>query len=326
MITGANGFLGKATMPAFLDAGIAVRAGVRDRTRASRDKWPAPAIAGLIETVEYGEIGPSTDWSNALQDVDCIVHLAARAHIMHERAFDPLAEFRRINVAGSLNLARQAIARGVKRLVFISSIKVNGERTTLGRPFTPDDPPAPTDPYGVSKLEAERGLRELERHGDLDVVVVRPVLVYGPGVKGNFRKLMRVLSKGIPLPFGGLNNRRSLVGVGNLADLLVKCARLEAAAHATFLVSDGEDLSTTELLRRLGALLGHPATLLSVPPSVLEWTAWLLRQSDLGQRLYGTLQVDSSKTCELLGWAPPFSVDQELRRTATSFLADGGGR
>lgn len=259
MITGANGFVGRAALPAFLDAGIAVRAGVRDWTCASRDNWPAPAVAGLFETVEYGEIGPTTDWSAALQGVNCVIHLAARAHIMHEGTPDPLAEFRRINVAGSLNLARQAIACGVKRLIFTSSIKVNGERTALGQPFTPDDQPAPTDPYGVSKLEAERGLRELERQSDLDVVIVRPVLVYGPGVKGNFRKMMQVLSKGVPLPLGGLNNRRSLIGVGNLADLLVKCARLDAAAHATFLVSDGEDLSTTELVRRLGALLDHPA-------------------------------------------------------------------
>ena len=245
---------------------------------------------------------------------------------MHDTAADPLAEFRRVNVAGSLNLAHQAIACGVRRLVFASSIKVNGERTALGRPFTPDDQPVPSDPYGVSKLEAERGLRELERHSGLDVVIVRPVLVYGPGVKGNFRKMMQVLSSGVPLPLGALNNRRSLIGVGNLADLLVQCARLDTAAHSTFLVSDGEDLSTTELLRRLGALLGHPARLISVAPSVLERIAWLLHQSDLGQRLYGTLQVDSSKTQAVLGWTPPFSVDQELRKTVASFLADGGGR
>jgi nucleoside-diphosphate-sugar epimerase len=203
---------------------------------------------------------------------------------------------------------------------------VNGERTQPGRPFTPDDQPRPGDPYGVSKHEAEQGLRELDRHGDLEAVIVRPVLVYGPGVKGNFHRMMRVLRRGVPLPLGAIDNRRSLLGLGNLADLLVQCARLEAAAHETFLASDGEDLSTSELLRRLGALLGRPAKLVNVPVSVLEAIARLLRKDDLAQRICGTLQVDSSKARAVLGWTPPFSVDQELRRTVDSFLEDGAIR
>jgi UDP-4-keto-D-QuiNAc 4-reductase len=323
LITGANGFVGGATVTAFLDAGIAVRAGVRNVTREWLDRWPKPAVARLLEPIEHGDIGAATDWSNALKDVDCVVHLAARVHVMHDKAAEPLAEFRRINVEGTLSLARQATACGVRRFVFVSSIKVNGERTQPGRPFTPDDRAGPCDPYGVSKHEAEQGLRELERRADLEAVIVRPVLVYGPGVRANFRMMMRVLSLGVPLPLGGLDNRRSLLGVGNLADLLLQCARAEAAAHQTFLASDGEDLSTRELLRRLGALLGHPARLVNVPASMLEGIAWLLRRGDLAQRICGTLQVDSSKARALLGWVPPFSVDQELRRTVESFLGDG---
>lgn len=322
LITGANGFVGRATVAAFLNAGVAVRAGVRKWTRESVDSWSKPAVAQLLEPFEHGDIGATTDWSSALKDVDSVVHLAARVHVMNDKAAEPLAEFRRVNVAGTMNLARQASACRAKRFVFVSSVKVNGERTQPGRPFTSDDEPRPADAYGVSKHEAEQELRKLERHSDLDVVIVRPVLVYGPGVKANFQKMMRVLSSGVPLPLGGLNNRRSLLGLGNLADLLVQCARLEAAAHETFLASDGEDLSTSDLLRRLGALLGRPAKLMNVPASVLEGIAWLLGKGNLAQRICGTLQVDSSKARAVLGWTPPFSVDQELRRAVESFVED----
>jgi UDP-4-keto-D-QuiNAc 4-reductase len=326
LITGASGFVGRAAVAAFLGAGMAVRAGVRRLTQASLDRWSNLAVAPLLEPIEHGDIGATTDWSNALKDVDCVVHLAARVHVMHDKAAEPLAEFRRTNVTGTLNLARQASACGVNRFVFVSSVKVNGERTQPGRPFTPDDQPRPGDPYGVSKHEAEQGLLELDRHGDLETVIVRPVLVYGPGVKANFRTMMRVLRWGVPLPLGALDNRRSLLGLGNLADLLVQCARLEAAAHETFLASDGEDLSTAQLLRRLGALLGRPAKLVNVPASVLEAIARLVRKGDLAQRICGTLQVDSSKARAVLGWTPPFSVDHELRRTVESFLEDGAIR
>jgi nucleoside-diphosphate-sugar epimerase len=325
LITGSNGFVGRATVTAFLRAGFVVRAGVRSMTCAYGGAWSEPGIARLLETAAHGDIGPTTDWSSVLQGVDSVVHLAARVHVMRDRATDPLSEFRRTNVAGTLNLANQAVACGIKRFVFVSSIKVNGECTVPGHPFTPDDQPEPTDPYGISKLEAEVGLRELERHTNLDAVIVRPVLVYGPGVKANFRTMMRALAAGIPLPFGGLGNRRSFVGLRNLADFLVTAVRLEAAAHQTFLVSDGEDLSTTELLRRLAALLGRPARLANVPALLLERIAWFLRQEDLARRICGTLQVDSSKTVTRLGWVPPFRVDDELQSTVESFLAGARG-
>lgn len=321
LITGSNGFIGRATTTAFLHAGIAVCAGVRKKTCAPGGARPEPADEGCLDTVEYGDIGPTTEWTSALEGIDCVVHLAARVHVMHDTATDPLAEFRRTNVAGTLSLARQAVSCGVKRFVFVSSIKVNGEATLPGHPFTPDDRPGPTDPYGISKLEAELGLRELEGRSGLDVVIVRPVLVYGPGVKANFRTMMRVLGAGIPLPFGGLENRRSLIGLRNLADFLVTCARHEAAAHQTFLVSDGEDLTTSELLRRLAALLGRPARLVNVPASLLKRIARLLRQGDIAQRICGTLQIDSSKTGTQLAWAPPFRVNDELQKTVDAFVA-----
>jgi nucleoside-diphosphate-sugar epimerase len=274
----------------------------------------------VLEIAEYGDIGPDNEWASALKNVDCVIHLAARVHVMRDKASDPLTEFRVINVEGTLNLARQAAASGIKRFIFISSVKVNGERTPLGRPFTTEDLPAPIDPYGVSKLEAEQELRELERLSGLDVVIVRPVLVYGPGVRANFRALMRALKAGIPLPLGVVDNRRSFIGVGNLSNFLVTCAQLDAAAHRTFLVSDGEDLSTSDLLRRLGRLLGRPARLLNVRISILQRLAQLFHKDDLAQRVFGTLQVDASEARTALGWEPPFSVDEELQRTVESFL------
>jgi nucleoside-diphosphate-sugar epimerase len=326
LVTGSNGFVGRATVSACLHAGFAVRAGVRRRTGANAANFSEQALRLPADVVEYGALASNTDWSSALDNVDCVIHLAARAHVMSDRASDPLAEFRQTNVEGTLSLARAAAARGINKFIYVSSIKVNGERTSLGHPFTAEDEPLPADPYGISKFEAEQGLRELEQHSELDVVIVRPVLVYGPGVKANFRTIMRVLNTGVPLPLGGLSNRRSLVGLGNLANFLVTCAQLEAAAHKTFLVSDGEDLSTSELLRRLALLLDRPVRLFNFPTSALERVAMLLGKGNVAQRLLGTLQVDSSATRAALGWVPPFSVDEELQRTVESYLKEGGSR
>jgi len=241
---------------------------------------------------------------------------------MHETANDPLAEFRKVNVDGTLNLARQAAAAGVRRFIFISSIKVNGEGSALGAPYLADAKPAPADPYGISKMEAEQGLRALAAETGMEVVIIRPVLVYGPGVKANFRSMMSWLNKGVPLPLGAIHNQRSLVALDNLVDLIVTCIDHPAAANQTFLVSDGEDLSTTELLRRMGAALGKPARLLPVPAFMLQAGAALLGKRDMAQRLCGSLQVDISKTRELLNWTPPVSVDQALAKTAAHFLHD----
>ncbi len=236
---------------------------------------------------------------------------------MDDTSADPLAAFRQTNTAGTLHLARQAAAAGVRRFVFVSSVKVNGEGTAEGSPFTAADAPAPQDPYGISKMEAEQGLRQIAVDTGMEVVIVRPPLVYGPGVKANFATLMRWLQRGIPLPLGAVtDNRRSLVALDNLVDLLITCIHHPAAANQTFLVSDGEDLSTTALLRRMGQALGKPALLLPVPPALLALGAKVLGKGDVAQRLLGSLQVDITHTRETLGWTPPIGVDEGLRRAA----------
>lgn len=273
------------------------------------------------ETVSIGELGPETAWGEVTTGQEVVVHTAARVHVMQDFAVDPLAEFRRVNVEGTVNLARQSAASGVKRFIFISSIKVNGEGTRYGEPFTAEDLPQPVDSYGISKHEAEEQLRRLAAETGMEVVIIRPPLVYGPGVKANFLSMMRWLYKGIPLPLGAINNRRSLVALDNLVDLIVTCIDHPAAANQTFLAGDGEDLSTTELLRRMGAALGRPARLIPVPPALLSAGATMLGKRAVSQRLLGSLQVDISKTRALLGWTPPVSVDEALRKTAAHFLA-----
>lgn len=309
LVTGGTGFVGDAVVSQALhDSTWRVRASVRSH---------AAGHAG-VEQVLVGDLSAQTDWRHAVTGVDTIVHTAARAHIMRDIKADPLAEYRRVNVDGTLNLARQAVDAGVRRFIFLSSIKVNGERTH-SRPYTADDAPAPLDPYGISKLEAEEGLRRMAQESRMEVVIIRPVLVYGPGVKANFHTMMRWLNRGVPLPLGAINNKRSLVAIENLVSLLLTCAHHTAAANQTFLVSDGEDLSTPALLRRLAAALGRPAKLFPVPTALLHASARALGQTDVAQRLGESLQVDISKTRELLGWAPPVSVDAALRRTALHF-------
>lgn len=241
---------------------------------------------------------------------------------MRERAADPLAEFRAVNVGGTLALARQAAAAGVRRFVFVSSIKVNGEATTPGKAFSPEDTPLPADPYGISKLEAEQGLRQLASVTPMELTIVRPPLVYGPGVKANFEAMMRWLKRGVPLPLGAIDNRRTMIALDNLVDLLVACIEHPSARDQIFLAGDGEDLSTTDLLRRLAAALGVPARLFPVPGWILEAAANLVGKPSVAKRLCGNLQVDISETRRLLGWAPPISVDEGLRRTAAHFLAE----
>ena len=233
-----------------------------------------------------------------------------------------LAAFRSVNVEGTDNLARQAAATGVRRFVFLSSVKVNGEFTQKGRPFTADDAPAPEDPYGVSKYEAEKLLRQIATETGMEVVIIRPPLVYGPGVKANFESMMRWLARCVPLPLAAVTqNRRSFVAIDNLVDLIMTCLSHPAAANQTFLVSDGEDLSTSDLLRRMGAALGHPARLFYVSPSMLKLGAQVVNKSGIYQRLCGSLQLDIAKTRQLLGWTPPVSVDEGLRRAAEGFRA-----
>lgn len=315
LVTGASGFVGQG-LCAHLDQSLC-------RVRqAHRQPWTASRRAPLTEWAHVGDIGPDTDWRQALNCIDSVVHLAARVHVTRDRSSAPLAEYRRVNVLGTSNLARQSAAAGVKRFVYLSSVKVNGESTQPARPFTALDVPAPEDPYGVSKLEAEQALRQIASQTGMEVVIIRPPLVYGPGVKANFESMMRWLARDVPLPLGAVvNNRRSFVAMDNLVDLIVTCLHHSAAANQTFLVSDGEDLSTADLLRRMGHAMGKPARLFHVPTSLLELGAALLNQGSTCQRLCGSLQVDIDRTRHLLSWTPPLSVDEGLRRTAEGFRA-----
>lgn len=309
LVTGATGFVGSRLL---------------QRLRAEDGYQVVGAVRRLPDVMGSdffvcGDIGPDTAWSSGLNGIDVVVHCAARVHVMHERSADPLVEFRRVNVGGALNLAQQAVASGVRRFVFISSVKVNGESTMAGRPFMADDIAHPSDPYGISKYEAEQGLLALGHKSGMEIVIVRPVLVYGPGVKANFLRMMKWVHRGIPLPLGAIHNRRSLVALDNLVDLLVICMMHPAAAGQTFLASDEEDLSTSELLRRLAVALGRQPRLLHVPASLLVLASTFLGRSELSQRLCGSLQVDKEKVKRVLGWTPPLSVREGLQLTADYF-------
>jgi nucleoside-diphosphate-sugar epimerase len=249
-----------------------------------------------------------------------VIHCAARVHRLHDRSADPLAESRWLNTEGTLNLARQAATYGVRRLVFVSSVKVNGENTKVGTPFRSDDAVAPADAYAISKYEAEIGLFSLARKSEIEIVVVRPPTVYGAGVKANFDTMMRWLVRGIPLPLGSIGNRRSLIGVNNLVDLLILCARSSAAPGGIFLASDGEVMSTSSLLRRTAVALGVPSRLIPVPVSVLKMLARVARRPDYSTRVLESLEVDMSATTARLGWIPRISVDEELAVMAADFL------
>lgn len=304
LVTGATGFVGQAAVKNLCANGYKVVAAVRD----SAQQLVVPTVK-----IAVGDIDSHTNWSSALAGCTVVLHLAARAHVMHERASDPFAVYRRINTEGTLNLAHQAAKLGVKRFVMMSSIKVNGEETLRGRAFTSAETLQPRDPYGVSKYDAEMGLHQIANESGMEVVIIRPPLVYGPGVKGNFATLMHLIDCGIPLPLGAVTqNRRSFVALDNLVDLILACVSNSAAANQTFLVSDGEDLSTTDLLCRLGAAMGKPVRLLSVSPTLLEAAAKFLGKSDMSQRLMGNLQVDISHTSQILGWKPLITVNEGL--------------
>lgn len=313
LVTGATGFVGKAVVQRLLAEDESRRVSVAVRRHVQQ--WPVRVVPRVT-----GDLEPATDWSVALGGILAVVHCAARVHVMADTAANPLDEFRRVNVRGTLNLARQAASAGVRRFVFVSTIKVNGESTQTGMPFTPDDKPAPQDPYSISKCEAEIGLRQLAEKSGMEVVIIRPPLVYGPGVKANFLSMMRWLARGVPLPLGAIHNQRSFVALDNLVGLVVTCIEHPAAANQTFLVSDGYDLSTTELLARLGHALDKPAHLVPVPMKWIQFWAGLLGKKAVVERLCSSLQVDSSKARDLLGWVPPLSVDEALAKTARHYL------
>lgn len=306
MITGATGFVGKHLVQMLhKKKHYSIRVAVRPPITALFDsKIPIHLIS---------DISGNTDWSEALEGCNVVIHTAARVHVMKESVSDPLQAFRRVNVEGTLNLAKQAVRQGVKRFIFISTIKVNGELTPKDLPFKSDDFPKPEDPYAVSKYEAEQGLLKIAKETALEVVIIRPPLVYGAGVKGNFQRMVKLLSMGIPLPLGRLNNKRSFISVYNLASLIELCVDHPDAVNQIFLASDGRDLSTTELLSKLSQVMGKKNWLIPVPYRLLELSATLCGKHEIFQRLGGSLQVDFRKTVDLLGWRPEFGLDESLK-------------
>ena len=304
LVTGANGFIGKKLIQTLSAYGHIVR-------RCSRNLSEDSDVA-------VGEIGPDTDWSTAVEGISTVIHLAGRAHILDDILKDPLKEFRKVNVEGTLMLARHSASAGVKRLVYISSIGVNGIQSS--RPFLASDIPNPSGPYAISKYEAEQGLCQIAESTDMEVVIIRPPLVYGYDAPGNFGYLMRVINRGIPLPLGTIYNKRSFIALDNLVDFIITCARHPAAANEIFTISDDEDLSTTELLIRIASALNKRTWLFPVNQKLLEFGLQFIGKKKLAQSLLGSLEVDISKAKKILNWTPPVSVDEGLRKTAQHFL------
>ena len=309
LVTGANGFIGSNLCKVLKSKKINVISVIRNT-----DLYIKRADCVLVD-----DINSSTDWSSALINIDVVFHTAARVHVMHDTASDPLLEFRCVNTAGTEHLARSAAANGVKRLVYVSSIKVNGEETFCGRSYSEQDIPAPLDPYGVSKWEAEQALHRVAKETGLEVVIVRPPLVYGAGVKGNFLRMIRVIERGIPLPFDSVHNQRDLVYLGNLVDALITCATHPAAAGQTYLVCDGESVSTPELIRNIAQALGKRIFLLPFPIFMMKFLARIVGKTAAVDRLTQSLVIDSSKIRQELDWTPPFTMTQGLKTTAEWF-------
>lgn len=304
-LTGATGFVGSQILKVLVEERFEVTCAIR------RIVAMTPSVKTVI-----GSVDAESDWSEALREAGVVIHAAARAHILKDGSSDPLDEFRKVNVAGTLNLATQAAQAGAKRFIFISSIGVNGNINTY--PFTEENEPNPAEPYAQSKWEAELGLWEIQRETGMELVIIRPPIVYGPNAPGNFGSLVRWVEKGVPLPLGAIHNKRSLVALDNLTDLIIKCIDHPAAANQVFLAGDGEDVSTTELLQGVGHAMGKPARLIPVPAEVLMFGASLLGKRAVAQRLLGSLQVDISKACNLLGWEPPLSLEEGLQRCFVS--------
>ena len=310
LVTGASGFIGRAVCQQMPSEGFEIIPFVRS---------PGKVSSGS-KSIIVQDIGPDTRWRDCLDGADLVIHTAARVHATKDIGTELLDAYRHTNVAGTLNLARQAAEAGVKRFIFLSSIKVNGDYTAPGRPFRADDQPNPADAYARSKYEAEVGLQQLALDGGMEVVIIRPPLVYGAGVKANFLAMMRWVHKGLPVPFRELENRRSLVALGNLVDLIRTCCICPAAGNRVFLVSDGEDVSTTELLRRIGAAVQRPARFLPLPPALVRAVGAITGKQGEVDRLLASLQVDMHETRRLLGWSPVVSMEAALRETACHYL------
>lgn len=306
LVTGSNGFVGRALCGRLAEDAHAVVPAVR-------------GACGLVGEVIVGDIDGEPAWRSALGNCDAVVHLAARVHVMHDTAINPLTVYRATNTDATLNLARQAAKVGAKRFVYLSSIKVNGEATEPDRPFHADDPPVPEDAYAISKYEAEQGLMVIAKETGMEVVIIRSPLVYGPGVKGNFASLVKWVRKGLPLPFGALKNKRSLVALDNLVSFIALCADREkspTAANKVFLISDGEDVSTTELLHIVAMAYGKKVFFIPVPQGWLNIVAKMLGKTEVASRLLGSLVVDNSPARDVLGWHPVVTMEEQLRKMA----------
>ena len=314
LITGATGFVGKALCERLIRDKYQVVAAIRKSSNLN-------ALSIEICNISVDDISVNTDWKVGLKDVKSVVHLAARVHVMNDTVSDPLYEFRKTNFEGTMQLAKGCVKAGVKRFVYLSTIKVHGEESFHGQPFTENDTTTQIkDPYGISKQETESALLDLSKKSGMEVVIIRPPLVYGPGVKANFFNMMKWLYRGVPLPFGSIKNKRSLIGLDNLVDLIVTCMEHPSAANQIFLASDGEDLSTTELLKRVSAAMNKSSRLLPVPQKLIEFSLKFIGKDDLSRRLCGSLQVDISKARKLLNWSPSTSVDHGIEMTVQHFL------
>jgi len=308
MVTGASGFLGQKLCPILEDAGFEIVPVFR-----ARQLEPGK---GIPNAIFVKSIDATTDWTNKLIDVEVVIHLAARAHVMHDHETDVLSNYRKINVEGTRNLAKQAAESGVKRLVYLSSIKVNGEETN-DQPFSADQAPNPEDSYAISKMEAEAALRKIQKTTNMEVVIIRPPLVYGPGVKGNLLALVNMIKKGVPLPLGTVDNRRDLVSIYNLCDLIRVCILHPAAPGDTLLVSDNESISTTEMIRYIAKGLNRNARCFPVPIWALKYLAGLFGKKAKVEKLTGNLQIDMSPTQQVLDWNPPLTVAESFRKMFT---------
>lgn len=309
LVTGSNGFVGRALCSALRSGGATVRAAVRKGASTGE--------------VNVGDLNGTTDWRAALEGCEVVFHLAARVHVMADKEGDPLRAYREVNLDGTLRLAKQAVDAGVRRFVFVSSVKVNGESTTT-QPFTASDLPMPCDPYGQSKMEAEQALQQLSRDTGLEVVIVRPPLVYGPGVKANFLNLIKLVQKGVPLPFGRIHNSRSMVALDNLVDLLIVCSRHPNAPGNIFMVSDGADMGVKELVTRIARAMDKRPLLVPVPVGLMSGTAKLLGKQSVVDRLLGSLQVDIANTQATLEWQPAVAPQAAIDETVEHFLLVNG--
>lgn len=313
LVTGANGFVGSRLMAVDLphNASIRLRGALRSGKTSSNK---------LVNTVCIDAIGPTTSWTEALMGMNVVVHLAARVHILDEGSADAISEYRFVNVQGTLNLARQAAAAGVRRFIFLSSIKVNGEATFAGQAFSEDSLPNPSDPYGISKHEAEEGLKALCEQTGMEYVIIRPPLIYGPGVKANYQNLIQLVKRGIPIPLGSVSNKRSMLALDNLINFIILVADDPRAANQTFLLSDGQDLSSAELVMKIARALRLAPRLWSMPKCLLHMLGFAAGRRSVVQRLCGSLQIDSSKARKLLNWTPPIGVDEGILRAVAPML------